>query len=350
MPGTMGRRAACQPQGARRDAGARAAARRVVGEGQRRPAGRRRRGPGPARRGPAWCRCGRRTARPSPRPTSRPAPRRARLRARAGARMTIRRRCRCGTTLPPEPPGRRGAAARPATATPTSPSSAPATPGSGPRYYLLRADPSLRVVVLEREVAGFGASGRNGGWCSALFPASMGARSPARRPDRRRPRPAPRDARDRRRGRPVAADEGIDCHFAKGGTVVAGPQRRRSWRAPGRGRRGARVAASATEDLRAARPPTRRGERLGATGVLGATYTPHCAAIHPARLVRGLAHAVERRGGVIHEGTPVLATEPGRVRTDRRHGAGAATSCAPPRAYTARPARPPPRRSRRSTR
>src|SRR5215467_7960792 len=32
-------------------------------------------------------------------------------------------------------------------------------------YYLLRTDPSLRVVVLERETAGFGASGRNGGWC-----------------------------------------------------------------------------------------------------------------------------------------------------------------------------------------
>src|SRR5215212_2858633 len=32
-------------------------------------------------------------------------------------------------------------------------------------YYLKRADPSLRVVVLERDIAGFGASGRNGGWC-----------------------------------------------------------------------------------------------------------------------------------------------------------------------------------------
>ena len=39
-------------------------------------------------------------------------------------------------------------------------------------YYLLRASPSLRVAVMEKEVAGFGASGRNGGWCSALFPAS----------------------------------------------------------------------------------------------------------------------------------------------------------------------------------
>jgi glycine/D-amino acid oxidase-like deaminating enzyme len=36
-------------------------------------------------------------------------------------------------------------------------------------YYLRRADPSLRIVVLEREVAGFGASGRNGGWVSGFF-------------------------------------------------------------------------------------------------------------------------------------------------------------------------------------
>src|SRR4051794_32678273 len=39
-------------------------------------------------------------------------------------------------------------------------------------YYLHEADPTLRIAVLEQEVAGFGASGRNGGWCSALFPVS----------------------------------------------------------------------------------------------------------------------------------------------------------------------------------
>jgi glycine/D-amino acid oxidase-like deaminating enzyme len=57
--------------------------------------------------------------------------------------------------------------------------------------------------------------------------------------------------------------------------------------------------------------------RLGATDVLGATYSPHCARIHPARLVRGLAEVVERRGVRIHEGTRVTAIEPGVVRTER---------------------------------
>jgi len=39
-------------------------------------------------------------------------------------------------------------------------------------YYLLRRQPSLTVAVVEAEIAGFGASGRNGGWCFAGFPVS----------------------------------------------------------------------------------------------------------------------------------------------------------------------------------
>ena len=34
-------------------------------------------------------------------------------------------------------------------------------------YELLRREPGLKVTILEREIAGFGASGRNGGWCAA---------------------------------------------------------------------------------------------------------------------------------------------------------------------------------------
>jgi glycine/D-amino acid oxidase-like deaminating enzyme len=58
--------------------------------------------------------------------------------------------------------------------------------------------------------------------------------------------------------------------------------------------------------------------RLGATHVLGATFTPDCAALHPARLVRGLARAVERRGGRIHERTRVREIRPRQAVTE--HG------------------------------
>jgi glycine/D-amino acid oxidase-like deaminating enzyme len=53
----------------------------------------------------------------------------------------------------------------------------------------------------------------------------------------------------------------------------------------------------------------------GATSVLGGTYTPHCAAIHPSRLARGLAEAVRRAGVSVFERTPVRQIEPRLVTT-----------------------------------
>ena len=52
-------------------------------------------------------------------------------------------------------------------------------------------------------------------------------------------------------------------------------------------------------------------------GVLGGTYTPHCARVDPGLLVRGLADACERRGIAIVEASPATAIEPGRVTTTR---------------------------------
>jgi glycine/D-amino acid oxidase-like deaminating enzyme len=181
--------------------------------------------------------------------------------------------------------------------------------------YLARADPTVRVTVLEAEAAGFGASGRNGGWCSALFPASLDSLA------QRSSRSAALAQHQAMRGSVdevlrVATEEGIDAHGAKGGTISlarsepqwararAEVEHARSW---GRGE----------DDLRLLDAGEAQAV-LAATRVLGATYTPDCAAIHPARLVRGLAEAVERRGVVLHERTPVTAIEPGRVTT--RHG------------------------------
>ena len=64
-------------------------------------------------------------------------------------------------------------------------------------YYLKRAQPSLEIVVLERDVAGVGASGRNGGWVSGFF--SGPARVYERRVRTRAlPGAAARDVRHRR--------------------------------------------------------------------------------------------------------------------------------------------------------
>jgi glycine/D-amino acid oxidase-like deaminating enzyme len=179
-------------------------------------------------------------------------------------------------------------------------------------YYLAQADPSLRIVVCEREIAGFGASGRNGGWCSALFPASLSKLE----------RMAGREAAIAQQramhgsvdevGRAAAA-EGIDCHFAKGGTVMLA-------RSPVQLERARAEVAEAREfgfgedDLRLLTDAEAR-DQARASDVLGGTYTPHCAAIHPARLARGLAEAVRRAGVQVFERTPVRQILPRQVVT-----------------------------------
>jgi glycine/D-amino acid oxidase-like deaminating enzyme len=167
-------------------------------------------------------------------------------------------------------------------------------------YELLRADPSLSVVVLEREVAGFGASGRNGGW--VLGEVSTGSRQRAEAGE------AAVAALERAIQETVdevgaaCAREGIDCDFVKGGSLTVAqtePQLARLREAP----RGELLDV----DEAAA--------RIRVAGLRGARYTPHCARVQPAKLVRGLAAAVERHGGTIHERTAALDIAPRSVTT-----------------------------------
>jgi glycine/D-amino acid oxidase-like deaminating enzyme len=178
--------------------------------------------------------------------------------------------------------------------------------------YLARADPTLRVTVVEAETAGFGASGRNGGWCSALFPASLDSLA------KRSSRAAALAQHEAMRGSVdevlrAAAEEGIDAHTAKGGTIVLARSTAQAVRARAEVQH-ARSWGLGEDDVRFL-DVAEAGVVLAATRVQGATYTPDCAAIHPARLVRGLREAVVRRGVTVHERTPATAIEPGRVVT-----------------------------------
>ncbi|WP_314146998.1 FAD-dependent oxidoreductase [uncultured Leifsonia sp.] len=176
-------------------------------------------------------------------------------------------------------------------------------------YYLQELDPALRILLLEKEVAGFGASGRNGGWASALFPWSASALAARYGREAAVALRSAMVATVDEVGRAAEA-EGIDCDYARGGTVTFARGRvqleaARAEFAESEEFGVDRVSLLGTETVRA---------RYGVPDAVAATYTPACARIHPAKLVRGLARAVERRGATIAEGTEVRGWRNGVVR------------------------------------
>jgi len=179
-------------------------------------------------------------------------------------------------------------------------------------YYLKRLDPSLRIAVLERDIAGFGASGRNGGWCSDLFPASWPAIARSHGRDAALAmKSAMRASIDAVEA--VIATEDLHCDFVRSGTLgfarsVVQLDRARS------AVRAAREWGDSDDDLRLL-DADEVADIAGVAGTLGATYTPHCAAIDPAALVRGLAKLVVDLGVDLYEATEVNELRPHRVVT-----------------------------------
>ena len=177
-------------------------------------------------------------------------------------------------------------------------------------YELRRADPSLEVVVLEREVAGFGASGRNGGWVLGVVSGSRagwierGGREGALALERAIHATVDEVAR-------VVEAEGIECDFVKGGTLVAAQSELELDRL--RNQHADDLALGVGEEDSVLLDGDALAERVRVRAGLGGLFSPHCARVQPAKLVRGLAEAVERQGAAIYEQTSVLGIEPGRA-------------------------------------
>lgn len=177
-------------------------------------------------------------------------------------------------------------------------------------YHLQRHDPSLRITLIDAHEAGFGASGRNGGWASALFPVEREAiaRDHGREAARATTTTMIESVADL--GRTVAT-EGWSVDWAHGGTIVAARTPLQVQRA----REEVEDAAAWGLDAPTFLDRSQASAIMRPTDLLSATYTPHCAALHPARLVRLLARTVVERGATLFEHSPVHRIEPGAVRT-----------------------------------
>ncbi len=175
-------------------------------------------------------------------------------------------------------------------------------------YYLAGADPDLAVVVVEAARVGSGASGRNGGFCSPVLP--IGLTALARRRGRRA-------AIDLQTAAVAALDEiesvlgreRIECGWRRGGMrwVATNPSQ------VGRLRRMVdeyRAFGFGPDHIGIEQAPDARVH-----GAMASAFSPHSAAVDPARLVWGLAEAAERRGVVILEDTVATGLRQGEVST-----------------------------------
>lgn len=180
-------------------------------------------------------------------------------------------------------------------------------------WALAGAEPGLRVAVVEAEHAGFGASGRNGGWLSGLMPGDRErlAGGPAGRAGvialQRHLIDAVAEVVE------ICAKEDVDADIHVGGTlaVATTESQMARLRVGVREDRGWGLGPDDQFEL----GPSDTSKRIDVAGVVGSVFNPHCARIQPAKLVRGLAAAAERRGVTIYERTPATSLEPGRVRT-----------------------------------
>jgi glycine/D-amino acid oxidase-like deaminating enzyme len=174
-------------------------------------------------------------------------------------------------------------------------------------YYLLRGNPGLRIAVVEKEIAGFGASGRNGGWCSPKFPVTPATLE--ERYGREATRALLRAMYDTvdEVGR-VCQEERIDADFHKGGALSLA---RGTHQVPAIHATRAAYERLGLEDCNAILSVDEARDRVQVTDVQAALFTPQSASVHPGRLVRGLARVIERRGGTIYEQTEVTSFEGG---------------------------------------
>jgi glycine/D-amino acid oxidase-like deaminating enzyme len=179
-------------------------------------------------------------------------------------------------------------------------------------WYLKAARPDLQVIVVEREFAGFGASGRNGGWLTGGF---------AWAHDRYLSRGGEADVRGMVAAMNgtvdevirVCEDQGIDADIRRTDElmVAVGPAQMVRMQAEVNHRR------HWGEDSRVFAIGAEVQDRVRIPGATGAMVVKGVARVQPAKLVQGLAAACARAGVRIVEQTQVLGLSPGRVETDR---------------------------------
>ena len=174
---------------------------------------------------------------------------------------------------------------------------------------LKKLQPSADVLVLDAEEPGFGASGRNGGWCSALFPVGLDDLARLHGADRARRMQAAMNATVADVEQFVV-DNSIDCDWTRGGTVTVATNPAHEERLRQQAQTFVRhgfhdVTMIGKESV---------DELLRVEGARSGLYSPHCAALHPLKLLNGLVRIARDLGVRIVGNSRVHSIQAGVVQ------------------------------------
>jgi glycine/D-amino acid oxidase-like deaminating enzyme len=190
-------------------------------------------------------------------------------------------------------------------------------------YFAKKLDPSLSVAVFEAEHIGYGASGRNGGWLSAMPPGNRATFARASEGGLGASRALQQEfVAGVDSVLNILQAEGINADQHKGGALVAAHTRAGHGRLAAR--RDADLKYGLTEDEIQMLDRDEFQSKINISTVHGGLFYKHCARFHPAKLVYGLADTLTSMGVKIYEGSGVdrvdgkiLTLANGRVSADK---------------------------------
>jgi glycine/D-amino acid oxidase-like deaminating enzyme len=191
-------------------------------------------------------------------------------------------------------------------------------------YYLKQHRPELNIAILEAQVAGYGASGRNGGWVAGLIAGFDKYVAPLSMTKRKACCRMLFDNVDEIGA--VLASEGIDADYHKGGVIYAAARYPEQVKFQQKLLPHIYASGHSPEDCYWL-DAQQLNEKVRMRNGYGGIYKPHCATVNPLSIVKGLAQRLERMGVKIYEKTRVLKINPREVTTE--HARVQATTIVP---------------------
>lgn len=170
------------------------------------------------------------------------------------------------------------------------------------------ADSGRDVVIVDAHEPGFGASGRNGGWCSALLPIDLDHLSGLHGTHQARRMQVTMNHTVVAIERFIQENK-IDCNWTRGGTLTVATNPAHE----GRLRQQATMFAQHGFAEVTMLDANSVHELVRINGALSGLYSPHCAALHPLKLLNGLVGVALQLGVKIASNTRVQSIKSGVI-------------------------------------